>query len=127
MTTGKPPEGASGAVMTRIEQGTTSSGLDANIAAALAYAVGWVSGAAFLYLEQEHKFVRFHALQSVIVFGSLSLAWFIALSIPLLGWIVAFLVIPPVSAVLWLILMYKAYQGERYKVPGAGEVAERKA
>jgi uncharacterized membrane protein len=126
MIRGKPPDG-SGSPMTRTEHGTTSSGLDANLAAALAYAVGWVSGAAFLYFEQEHKFVRFHALQSVIVFGSLSLAWFIALSIPLLGWIVAFLVIPPVSAVLWLILMYKAYQGERYKVPGAGDIAEQRA
>jgi uncharacterized membrane protein len=104
--------------------GSTSSGLDANVAAALAYAVGWVSGAAFLYLEPENRFVRFHALQSVIVFGGLSLAWIVALSIPFLGWIVAFLVIPPLSAVLWLVLMYKAYQGERYKVPGAGDMAE---
>ena len=104
--------------------GPTSSGLDANVAAALAYALGWVTGVAFLILEQQNRFVRFHALQSVIVFGALSLAWMIALSVPVLGWIVAFLIIPPVSAVLWLILMYKAYQGEHYKVPGAGEMAE---
>ena len=111
--------------MTQGDLGTTASGLDANLAAALAYAVGWVSGLAFLFFEEENKFVRFHALQSVIVFGGLSLAWMVALSIPILGWIVAFLVIPPVSAVLWLILMYKAYQGERYKLPGIGEFAAR--
>ena len=52
------------------------------------------------------------------MFGGLSLAWMVALSVPLLGWILAFLVIPPVSAVLWLLLMFKAYQGERFKLPG---------
>lgn len=106
--------------------GTTASGLDANVAAALTYVVGWVTGAAFLIFEPENKFVRFHALQSLIVFGTLSIAWMLALSVPFLGWIVAFLVIPPVSAVLWLILMYKAYQGERFKVPGAGDMAEQR-
>lgn len=106
--------------------GPTASGLDANVAAALAYAVGWVTGLAFYLVEQENRFVRFHALQSMIVFGVLSLAWMVALSVPVLGWIVAFLVIPPVSAVLWLLLMYKAYRGERYKVPGAGDMAEQR-
>lgn len=99
------------------DQGTTSSGLDANVAAALAYAIGWVTGLAFYLFEQENRFVRFHAVQSMIVFGGLSLAWMIALSIPIFGWIVAFLIIPPVSAVLWLILMYRAYQGEWFRVP----------
>ncbi len=104
--------------------GTTASGLDANVAGALTYAVGWVTGLAFYFLEQDNKFVRFHALQSILVFGGLSLTWMIALSVPFLGWLVAFLIIPPVSAVVWLLLMYKAYQGERYKVPGAGRMAE---
>jgi uncharacterized membrane protein len=108
------------------DRGTTASGLDANVAAALAYAVGWVTGAAFLLIEQENRFVRFHALQSVIVFGTLSLAWIVALSIPFLGWIVAFFVIPPVSAALWLLLMYRAYRGEQFKVPGAGDMAEQR-
>ena len=112
--------------MTHTDPGTTASGLDANVAAALTYAIGWVTGAAFLFFEEENKFVRFHAWQSVIVFGTLSLAWMIALSVPFLGWLVAFLVIPPVSVVLWLILMYKAYQGERFKVPGAGDIAEQR-
>lgn len=112
--------------MTHTDLGATSSGLDANVAAALTYGIGWVTGVAFLVFEPDNKFVRFHALQSVIVFGGLSLAWMVAVSVPFLGWVVAFLVIPPVSAVLWLILMYKAYQGERYKVPGAGDMAEQR-
>jgi uncharacterized membrane protein len=112
--------------MTQTNLGTTASGLDANVAAALSYALGWVTGVAFLFFEEENKFVRFHAWQSIIVFGGLSLAWMTAVSVPLLGWMVAFLVIPPVSAVLWLILMYKAYQGELFKVPGAGDMAEQR-
>ena len=105
--------------------GRTVSGLDPNVAAALAYAIGWVSGGILLVFEP-NRFVRFHALQSTIVFGALSLAWMIALSVPVLGWIVAVFVIPPVSAVLWLLLMYKAYQGERFKIAVAGDMAEQR-
>ena len=105
--------------------GTTVWGLDANVAAALAYTVGWVTGAVLLVFEP-NKFVRFHALQSVIVFGTLSLAWMVALSVPFFGWIAAIFIIPPVSAVLWLRLMYKAYLGERYKVPVAGDMADQR-
>jgi uncharacterized membrane protein len=105
--------------------GGTSSGIDANVLAAFAYTVGWVSGLALLFFDQRNGFVKFHARQSIIVFGTLSLAWTIALSVPVFGWLVAFLLIPPVTAVLWLLLMYKAYVGERFKVPGAGELAER--
>jgi uncharacterized membrane protein len=104
----------------------TASGMDENVAGALAYALGWITGAAFLLTEPSNKFVRFHALQSVIVFGGLSVAWFVAVSIPLLGWFVAFIIIPPLSAVLWLLLMYRAYQGQRYKVPFAGDIADQR-
>jgi uncharacterized membrane protein len=103
----------------------TANGLEENVAGALTYALGWVTGALFLVFEPSNTFVRFHAWQSVIVFGSLSVLWFIAVSIPLFGWAFAFLVLPPVSAVLWLLLMYKAYQGERYKLPYAGDMAEQ--
>jgi uncharacterized membrane protein len=102
------------------------AGLDENVAGALAYSLGWITGAAFLLLEPTNKFVRFHAWQSVIVFGGLSLAWFIFLSIYLVGWFVAFVVILPLSAFLWLFLMLKAYRGERYKLPFAGEIAAQR-
>jgi uncharacterized membrane protein len=103
----------------------TAWGLDANVAAALTYAIGWVTGIVFLLVEP-NKFVRFHALQSTIAFGGLSLAWMVALSLGPPGWILAIFVIPPVSAVLWLVLMYKAYQGERFKIPVAGDMAEQR-
>jgi uncharacterized membrane protein len=104
----------------------TIGGLDENVGGALAYALGWITGAAFLLLEPRNKFVRFHAWQSVITFGTLSLAWLIALSIIFLGWFIAFAVILPLSAFLWLLLMFKAYRGERYKLPLAGDIAEQR-
>jgi uncharacterized membrane protein len=104
----------------------TSLGFDANVAAALAYLLGWISGVVLLLTERQNRFVRFHALQSILVFGTLSLAWFLCLSIPLLGWLISFILIPPVSAVLWLLLMFKAYQGDRFKLPLAGDIAEQR-
>jgi uncharacterized membrane protein len=103
----------------------TSIGLDENLAGALAYALGWITGLALLLIERENSFVRFHALQSTIVFGVLCILWFVGLSIPFLGWLISFILIPPVSAVLWLLLLFKAYQGERFKIPIAGEIALR--
>lgn len=103
-----------------------ASGLDENVAGALAYALGWITGLFFLVTESSNRFVRFHAMQSVILFGGLSIAWLVSMSIPPIGWFLAFVVIPPLSAVLWLLLMFKAYQGERFKVPFAGEVAEQR-
>jgi uncharacterized membrane protein len=103
----------------------TSLGVDANVAAAGAYMLGWITGIALLLVERDNRFVRFHAMQSTLVFGVLSVAWFLFLSIPILGWLISFIVIPPVSAVLWLILIFKAYQGEHFKLPVAGDMAER--
>jgi uncharacterized membrane protein len=103
----------------------TALGTEENVAAALAYILGWISGIALLLLERENRFVRFHAMQSTIVFGALSVAWFVCVAvIPILGWIISFIIIPPLSAVLWLVLMFKAYHGERYKVPVVGDMAE---
>ena len=105
----------------------TSLGLDENVAGALAYALGWVTGLGLFFIERENTFVRFHALQSAIVFGALCVLWFVGLSIPFFGWMLSFLVIPPVSAVLWLLLMFKAYQGERFELPFAGRIARESA
>ena len=104
----------------------TSIGLDENVAGALAYALGWISGIALLIVERENQFVRFHALQSAIAFGALSAIWFLGVSIPLLGWIVSFVIIPPLTAVIWLMMLFKAYRGERFKLPIAGRIAEER-
>jgi uncharacterized membrane protein len=104
----------------------TSTGLDANVAAALAYAFGWVTGLAFLVIEKDNRFVRFHAMQSTIVFATLSLGFILLQSIPLLGMLLSVFIVIPLSAVIWLLMMFKAYQGERFKLPIAGEMAEQR-
>jgi uncharacterized membrane protein len=106
--------------------GKSAMGLDANVAAALSYALGWITGLAFLITERDNRFVRFHAMQSTIVFGALSVGCILLQSIPLLGMLLAAFLVIPASAVLWLVLMFKAYQGERFKLPIAGEMAEQR-
>jgi uncharacterized membrane protein len=103
----------------------TASGFDENVAGALCYALGWVTGVVFLLTEPSNRFVRFHAWQSTFVFGAACFATLLALPVPLIGWIFA-IVIFYGSVALWLILMFKAYQGERFKVPVAGDLAEQR-
>lgn len=99
-------------------------GLEPNVAGLLCYLFGWITGIIFFILEKDNKFVRFHALQSIIVFGTLSIAGSVAGPIPFLNWIAAtFLGL--IAFVLWVVLMIKAYQGEKYKIPWAGDFAEK--
>jgi uncharacterized membrane protein len=102
----------------------TSVGLEPNIASLLCYAVGWVTGIIFFILEKENKLVRFHALQSIIVFGVLSIASGLLSWIPIFGGFFG-AVIGIIGFVLWIVLMVKAYQGEKYKIPWAGDFAEK--
>jgi uncharacterized membrane protein len=102
----------------------TSTGLEDNIAGLLCYVAGWISGLIFLLIETENKFVRFHAVQSIIVFGALNIILIIFGWIPWFGWVVSFLT-GGLAFVLWIVLMYKAYQGTMYKLPIAGDLAEK--
>ena len=100
------------------------AGSIANVAAALCYSLGWVTGLLFFATEPQNRFVRFHAMQSMLVFGAACMLLVLCLSIPFLGWILSIFVFYG-SAVVWLLLMFKAYQGERFKLPVAGDMAER--
>lgn len=102
----------------------TSTGLDQNIAALLCYILGFVSGAIFLLLEKDNQFIRFHAVQSIITFGALFVANFVLTALPVIGWLIG-LLLAPVALVLWIVLMVKAYQGEWYKLPLAGDLTEK--
>ena len=95
------------------------TGLPKNTAAALSYVLGWLTGIVFLLIEKD-PFVRFHAMQSIITFGILTLLSFV----PVIGWILSPLVMI-VGFVLWLVLIFKAYQGEKFKLPFVGEFAEK--
>jgi len=104
----------------------TSTGLDANLAAALTYLVGFVTGVIFLLVERDNRFVRFHAMQSTLLFLGIVILDILLQIVPILGALVVFLLVIPASAILWLFLMYKAYQGEEYKLPFVGQIAADK-
>ncbi len=91
----------------------------------LCYVLGWLSGLIFLLREREDKFVRFHAIQSIVVFGVLNLAFCLIL-IPITGWVFGWVIIL-LAFILWVVLMARAYQGFKTKVPLAGSFAEKQA
>jgi uncharacterized membrane protein len=104
----------------------TSTGLEENVAGLLCYVLVWISGLVFVLIEKENKFVRFHAWQSIIVFGTLFVASFILGWIPVIGGILSWL-ISILALVLWIVLMVKAFKGEKFKLPWAGNLAEKYA
>ncbi len=113
------------------------SELSENAAALLSYVLGWLTGLIF-FLIDKRPYVRFHAAQSIITFGGLHILrmvlglalgvgwWFggrhslgrVAFAWPIMG------LIGIVSLVLWIVLMVKAYQGQKVKLPFAGDLAE---
>ena len=118
--------------------GKTSTGIQANVAGLLCYLLGWITGLIFFLIEKENKFVRFHALQSIITFGGwfiLSLA--IGMFMGILGAIGLGALVPVfifingllglAGLILWILLMIKAYQGEKFKLPVIGDIAEKNA
>ena len=101
-----------------------SRGLEPNLAGLLCYLVGWISGLFFLALGKD-EFVRFHALQSVVTFGALTVAFALIL-VPVVGWLFSYIVFL-IGLILWIVLMVKAAQGKRFKLPWAGNFAEKHA
>lgn len=110
---------------TEKDLGKTSTGIQANVAALLCYVLGLVSGVVFILIEKENKFVRFHAMQSIITFGAVFVFQIVSMAVPFLG-----MILMPIvglgSVVLWIVLMIKAYQGEMFRLPVVGELAEKK-
>ena len=101
----------------------TVLGIDQNFEALLCYVLGWITGIVFLFLEKENEYVRFHAMQSLVTFLALFIISVAIGWIPILGWLISVL-ISILGLVLWIMLMIKAYQGETYKLPYAGDFAE---
>jgi len=112
----------------------TKLGLDENIEGALCYVFFWITGIVFYILEDDNKFIRFHAMQSILVFLPLTIlasllggffgigyfwgpGWFIIWTVGTLLWIL--------TIILWLVLMLKAYTGEKFKLPIVGDIAEK--
>ena len=113
----------------------SSTGLAPNVAGALAYALGPVTGIAFIVLEKQSRFVRFHAMQStlvsvvlVMVNVVLSVTKAILSFIPFIGGLFAWglsMVVGVVTFALWVMLMYMAYQGRQWELPFVGEHARK--
>ena len=107
--------------------GGKGTGLEPNVAGLLCYLVGWITGLIFYLIEEKDEFVRFHAMQSIIFFGAVavfSIVFGILFLVPFVGWIL-FTILWIGTIVLWILLMVKAYQGERFKLPIAGDLAEK--
>jgi len=108
----------------------SSTGLESNIAGLLSYLVGWITGLIFFLIEKDDESVRFHAMQSILFFGAVSVIQIvlgILGIIPAIGLIFAIIgyLIWLFAVVMWIIFMVKAYQGERFKFPVTGDLAEK--
>jgi len=111
----------------------TSLGLEENFEAVLCYLGVWVTGLIFYFVEDKNKFIRFHAMQSILVFLPLTiLAWIFGgffgifyygpalVFLAWISWLFWVLVL-----ILWIFLMMKAYQMQKFKVPIVGDIAEK--
>jgi uncharacterized membrane protein len=112
-----------------------ASQMDEKVAGLLCYVLGWITGLIFYFIDKR-PYVRFHAAQSIVVFGglhviSIVLGMFFGLSLlsgGLTGFSLGYAVyglVNLVGLVLWILLMVKAYQGERFRVPIAADIAEK--
>ena len=108
--------------------------MEENVAGLLCYVGGWVTGLIF-FLIDKRPFVRFHAAQSIVVFGGLHIVYIILTTIFItsfwaggLGFFsfsgLLFSAVRLAAVVLWIVLMVKAYQGERFRIPIAADLAE---
>jgi len=119
--------------------GPTSMGMDANVAAGLSYLFSIVGGLIFYFGEKQNRFVRFHAMQSIlfnafwivlfiVLFTVQSLLYATVILIPL-GIVFTCLtfLLPLALLVVWIVLMVYAFQGKYFKLPVIGDYAEKYA
>jgi uncharacterized membrane protein len=126
-----------------VQTAKSSTGLDENIAALLSYIAGWITGLVFFLIEKDSRLVRFHAMQSLILSGGgfvvLFVLWIVVFILSLilgqisgiLGFLVS-MVFGLVATVIGIailvgaiIALIKAYQGQYFKLPIVGNLAEK--
>lgn len=121
-----------------IDAEKSSTGLDANIAGALTYIP--IIAIVFLVIEKSSRFVKFHAVQSLllclgffVIYFALTVLGFVLGNIPVIGFIVSFALIFVYLAlglggfVLWILALIKAFQGQKWKMPYIGDIAEQQS
>lgn len=116
-----------------------TAGMSENLAGALCYLLGLITGVLFLVIApyNQNRNVRFHAFQSIFFNVAMIAAWIafmvvgtILAHIPILGWIIDLLVWAVLSIgalIVWLMLMFKAYNNQRLSLPVIGPLAEKQA
>jgi uncharacterized membrane protein len=117
-----------------------AAGLTPNVAGALAYLLGFITGVLFLVIDpfKTDRFVRFHAFQSIFA----NLAWIafwivwqvVTLTLAAFTHGFLFIILAPVNLLialgglcLWIYLMYSAYQGKTFQLPIVGPLAASQA
>jgi uncharacterized membrane protein len=123
--------------------GKSSTGLDENIAALLSYVFGWISGLVFFLIEKDSKLVRFHAMQSIlfcVLVAVLGIAlWVVtflfflvgAMLPDIMGSLLAllgtfiWLIFSVALLIAWILCLVRAYQGQFFKLPVIGNMAEK--
>lgn len=121
--------------MSEVQNTNGGTGLSSNVAGALSYFLGAFTGIFFLLVEKNNRFVRFHAAQSiavsiamVIVSVALMVLSAVLGVVPIIGWIIGMLLSLGLGLFcffLWLVLMWKAYQGQEWEVPVVGAQARK--
>ena len=102
-----------------------------NLVAALSYFLGFITGVVILLVEKDDKFVRFHAMQSVLIFGGLFVinlvVGIVFGSFSVLGVAVTTVntLISVIGVIVWIVSMIKAFRGEIFKWPVVGDIAEK--
>ncbi|MFC6942230.1 DUF4870 domain-containing protein [Salinirubellus sp. GCM10025818] len=123
---------------------SSESGLDENVAGALSYLLGAITGVIFLVIEKENAFVRYHAAQSVVLSVAAFLVYVVLSVISTVITAVLFagggsllfgllsllmtllwLAVTLVAFGAWIYLMFRAYRGETVRIPVLAGFADR--
>ncbi len=102
----------------------SSTGLDPKVSGLLCYTLWFITGILFLAVEKQSYFVRYHAMQSTILFGSLFLVNLVFGIIPFLGVFINFILMP-ISFVLWIAMMIFALQGRTVHIPIVSDIVRQ--
>jgi uncharacterized membrane protein len=137
--TGSGPTAGSASYGPATGAAAATAGMSENVAGALCYLLGLITGILFLVIApyNQNRNVRFHAFQSIFFNIAMIVAWIafavtgtILAHVPILGWIIDLLLWAALSIgalIIWLVLMFKAYNNSRLFLPVIGPMAEKQA
>ena len=126
-----------------VQTAKSSTGLDENVAALLSYVATWVSGLIFFLIEKESRFVRFHAMQAILLGATFVVVWIVLWILSFIGIFISaalsdvlgglvgivitllFVVIIIGFLIAFVMCLIKAYQKQYFKLPVLGNFAEK--